>query len=240
MGGAVVARALAPALPPGCPWSGFTPPNVDWCEEELCGWIVNPANTWSNLAYVALGLWMWRAARGRADLRRFGPASVAVGVFSFAYHASYTWALQLLDFVGMFLFCFLVVARNATRLGWIEGGREPRFFALGVAGASATVPVLFELGVAIQLTVAACIAAALAQEAALARRAASPARRSASYAAGLALLGLAGLASLLDVTRVACDPANHWLQGHALWHVLSALALLAFFRFYAALPEPPR
>ena len=77
---------------------------------------MNPANTWSNLAYVALGLWMWRAARGRADLRRFGPASLAVGAFSFAYHASYTWALQFLDFVGMFLFCFLVLARNATPL----------------------------------------------------------------------------------------------------------------------------
>jgi hypothetical protein len=235
-----LSRSLAPALPPGCPWSGFTPPNVDWCEEELCAWIVNPANTWSNLAYVALGLWMWRAARGRADLRLFGPASVAVGAFSFAYHASYTWALQFLDFVGMFLFCFLVIARNATRLGWIEPRREPRFFALGVAGASALVPVLFELGVAIQLTVAACIAAALGQEVALARRAASPAARSRSYAAGLALLGLAGLASLLDVTRIACDPASHWLQGHALWHGLSALALAAFFRFYAELPAPLR
>jgi hypothetical protein len=235
-----VPRALAPPLPPGCPWSGFTPPNVDWCEEELCAWIVNPADTWSNLAYVALGLWMWRAARGRADLRLFGPASIAVGAFSFAYHASYTWALQFLDFVGMFLFCFLVIARNATRLGWIESPREPRFFALGVAGASALVPVLFELGVAIQLTVAACIAVALVQEAALARRAASPAGRSRDYAAGLALLALAGLASLLDVTRTWCDPADHWLQGHAIWHVLSALALAALFRFYAALPAPLR
>jgi hypothetical protein len=235
-----VTRVLAPALPPGCPWSGFTPPNVDWCEEELCAWIVNPANTWSNLAYLALGLWMWRAARGRADLRLFGPASLAVGAFSFAYHASYTWALQFLDFVGMFLFCFLVIARNATRLGWIEPRGEPRFFLLGVAGASALVPALFELGVAIQLTVAACIAVALVQEGTLVRRAASPAGRSRAYAAGLALLALAGLASLLDVTRVWCDPASHWLQGHAAWHVLSALALAAFFRFYAGLPAPLR
>ena len=56
-------RLLAAPLPPGCPWSGFTPPNVDWCEEELCAWIVNPADTWSNLAYVVLGLFMWWAAR---------------------------------------------------------------------------------------------------------------------------------------------------------------------------------
>ena len=233
-------RALAPALPPGCPWSGFTPPNVDWCEQELCAWIVNPADTWSNLAYVALGLWMWRVARGRGDLRLFGPAGVAVGVFSFAYHASYTWALQFLDFVGMFLFCFTVIARNAIRLGWVAPRGETLFFSLGVLGASALVPVLFELGVPIQLTVAVCIAVALAQEAVLRRRAPLGMAFSRSYWVGLALLALAALCSLLDVTRVACDPQNHWLQGHAAWHVLSALALLAFFRFYAALPAPER
>jgi len=231
-------RVLAPPLAPGCPWSGFTPPNVDWCEEELCRWIVNPADTWSNLLYVVLGLWMLRAARGRSDLRLFGPASIAVGCFSFAYHASYTWALQFFDFVGMFLFCFTVLARNASRLGWVAPQRERRFFALGVVGASALVPVLFELGVAIQLTVAVCIAVALAQEAALRRRAPPAAVFSRSYWIGLALLSLAALCSLLDVTRVACDPSNHWLQGHAAWHVLSALALLAFFRFYAALAAP--
>ncbi len=26
---------LAPPLPEGCPWSGFMPPNIDWCEQEL-------------------------------------------------------------------------------------------------------------------------------------------------------------------------------------------------------------
>ena len=49
------------------------------------------------------------------------------------------------------------------------------------------------------------------------------------------MITLAGAFSLLDVTRVWCDPANHWLQGHALWHLLSAASLYALFRFYAAL-----
>ena len=231
-------RLLAPPLAPGCPWSGFTPPNVNWCEEELCSWIVNPADTWSNLAYVVLGLFMWHAARraGRRDLRLFGPASIAVGVFSFAYHASYTWLLQFFDFVGMFLFCFIAIARNASRLGWIEPRHEGRFFALGVAASSALVPVLFELGVAIQLSVALCVAVALGQEACLRRRAVG-ARFSRAYPIGLVLFATATLCSALDLSRVACDPSDHWLQGHAAWHVLSAFSLLAFFRFYQAL-EP--
>ena len=210
------------------------PPNVDWCEQELCALVVNPANTWSNLAYLALGLWMWRDARrrGRADLRLFGPASVAVGVFSLLYHASYTWLLQFFDFVGMFAFCFVVLARNARRLGWVDARGEPRFFLAGVAASSALVPPLFAASIPIQGTVALCIGAALGQEAWLRRGEREPLPR--AYWLGLALLGAAALCSLLDVTRVWCRPTS-WLQGHAVWHVLSALSLLAFYRFYAAL-----
>lgn len=230
-----MSRLLAPPLAPGCPWSGWTPPNVDWCEQELCAWITNPANTWSNLLYVALGLLMWREARrGLRSLALFGPASVAVGVFSFAYHASYTWFLQFFDFVGMFLFCFTVLSRNALRLGWIAAERQTAFFAGGVAAASALVPALFEAGIPIQGIVLLLVLAMIGQELRLRRRdGVHPAHR--RWWTALALIALAALLSALDVTRTWCDPANHWLQGHALWHLLSAASLYALFRFYAEL-----
>ena len=231
-----MSRLLAPPLPPGCPWSGFTPPNVDWCEEELCAWITNPANTWSNLLYVLLGIAMWREARrdGRPSLALFGPTSIAVGVFSFAYHASYTWMLQFFDFVGMFLFCFVVLAQGALRLGWIGPRRRTAFFCVGVAASSALVPVLFDAGIPIQGIVGILVLAIIGQEILLLRRdGPRPAHR--IWWGAVALIALAGAFSLLDVTRVWCDPSNHWLQGHALWHLLSAASLYALFRFYAAL-----
>jgi hypothetical protein len=232
-----MATYLAPPLPAGGPWSSFTPPNVDWCEVERCARIVNPVDAWSNALYLLLGVWMWREARrsGRTDLARFGPASVAVGVFSFAYHASYTFALQFFDFVAMFLFTFTVLARNAVRLGWISPARETRFFALGVLGMSALVPPLFYAGFPIQSLVGMLIALGLVQELRLRLRD-GPRAAYRIYGVGLALLGAAALASLVDVTRIACDPESLW-QGHAVWHVLSALALAAFFRFYTELPS---
>jgi hypothetical protein len=231
-----VQRLLAPALPPGCPWSGFTPPNVDWCEAELCGWITNPVNTWSNLAYLVLGVAMWRIARasGRSELTLFGPASVAVGVCSGVYHASYTWMLQFLDFVGMFVFCFVVMTRNALRLRWIGPRRQVAFFATGVAVASAAVPPLFEIGFPIQATVAALVFTLIGQEIALRRTTRADYR---PYFAALGLLGAGAVCSLLDVTRAWCDPADHLLQGHAAWHLLSAASLFALFRFYQGLPR---
>lgn len=234
-----MARRLAPALPEGCPWSGWTPPNVDWCEEELCAWVTNPANTWSNLAYVVLGVALWRlAARsGRPELRLFGPASIVVGIFSGIYHASYTWFLQFFDFVGMFVFCFLVLALNATRLGWIAPRRRLPAYLSGVAAASALVPVAFDAGFPIQAIVFLLIVAMLGQELVL-RRHAAPGTDYRPYFVALALLTAAGVCSALDVTRVWCDPESHWLQGHAAWHVLSAGSLFSLYRFYEGLPSP--
>jgi hypothetical protein len=228
---------LAPALPPGCPWSGFTPPNVDWCEREACAWIVNPADTWSNLAYLLGALAMWRLARrsARPDLAHFAPASAAVGVFSFAFHASYTWIFQFFDYVGMFAFLGLVLARNAVRLDWLTTRRERVAWVVGVATASACIPPLFRIGFPIQATVLVGILASVGQELTLWRRG-GPARGAyASYWAALAVLFAAGAFSLADVTRAWCEP-DGWLQGHALWHALAALALVLLLRFYATQP----
>ena len=53
----------------------------------------------------------------------------------------------------------------------------------------------------------------------------------------IALLGAAAAASAADVSRVFCDPTNHWLQGHAIWHLLSAASLYVLFVFYREMPR---
>lgn len=235
----------APPLPPGCPWSGWTPPNVDWCEQELCSWVVNPADTWSNLAYIVFGVAMIvslrrRPATGRPlGLGLFGPASIAVGIFSGVYHASYTYFFQFFDFLGMFVFCFTVITANALRLGWVA--RPWLFYSGGVAGFSALVPLVGETRFPIQGLVGILIVAIVGQEIAIARRRppGAPAPAYALFALALGLMAAAAAFSLADVTRAWCDPADHWLQGHALWHGLSAAALFALFHFYRHLDRQP-
>lgn len=232
-------RVTAPPLPEHCPWGGFTPPNVDWCEEQLCSWVVNPADTWSNALYVVLGVWMCRRAMGAARAGRdlsggldlFGPTAIAVGVFSLVYHASYTYLLQFFDFVGMFLFCFAVITAAALRLGWISPERRMLCFLGGTLGLSALVPVISETAMPIQSMVGVLVAVILVQEALLFRRGGEQADYR-FFGLALALLAAAGAASLADVTRSWCNPSNHLLQGHSLWHLLSACALYALFCFY--------
>jgi len=225
-----------PPLPPGCPWSGYALPNLKWCEENLCAWVTAPANTWSNLGYILLGLLMWYQARSEPDprLRIFGPASITVGVFSLLYHASYTYFFQFFDFVGMYVFCFVLIGLNWLRLGRIQESRLWPAVIGGVAISSASVPLLFHLGIPIQLTVAALIAWVLAQEWRLSRRKQECADYP-LYAGALILMAIATTCSALDLSRVWCNPTNHWIQGHAVWHGLTACALYALFLFYRKL-----
>lgn len=234
-------RYVSEPMPDGCPWSGWAPPNVDWCEEQLCAWVTNPADTWSNLAYLVIAVWMWRAARQDGDrtLAIFAPAAVFVGFASGIYHASYTAFFQFFDFMSMFVFTMVIITVNAVRLGWVTPGRAPLFAIVGAVGSSALVPVVSQTPVPIQAMVFVHIVFIVAQELVILR-----VRADGDVAVdrrglwlGLSLITAAAISSVSDVTRTVCDPTNHWIQGHAVWHVLSAASLAAMFAYYRGLPR---
>lgn len=224
-----------PPLPAGCPWADWAPPNLKWCEDNVCGWITTPANTWSNVAYFVAAWLIWREARHAkaAELRWFAPAALALGLGSFAYHASYTFAFQVLDFVGMYLVIFLFIVMNLRRAGVATPGTAPRYYAAGVLALTGAMLAMARYGLPYQLTVLVLAGVILVQELRLPRPAAAAAYADLRLAWGFFAAALA--CSMLDLTRVLCDPSNHWLQGHAVWHVLSALGIHRGFRFYSAL-----
>ena len=53
-----------------------------------------------------------------------------------------------------------------------------------------------------------------------------------NYKLALLSLVLAFIAWTLDFRRIICDPSNHILQGHAIWHVLSSICFLFLYEFY--------
>ncbi|HLK98975.1 MAG TPA: ceramidase domain-containing protein [Myxococcaceae bacterium] len=223
---------------PGCPWwdmrAFWGAPNVKWCEETVCSWVNEPANSWSNLAYLFVALAcarQWRASGSRA-MARFAGSTLFVGVASFAFHATNNFATQLLDFVGMYVLAFLLVAANLHRVGWLSRERVGLVHLGLTVGCTLLVPVLRHVGFPYQLVVAAAVLVIIGTEVHLFRRA-GPAAVYRDFWVAVALMAAAAVCSVLDVSRVWCAPSNHWLQGHALWHVLSALALLFTARHYA-------
>lgn len=211
---------MIPPLPVGSPWSAWARPDIHHCEANLAGWIAAPADTWSNLAYLAVGLWLWRRHDSGAG-RALGGIAAVVGLCSFAFHASFTFAGQTLDYAAMFLLT-----------GWIlAGGRRGPWAAI-VAASLGLFAVFSARGVPVQWIMIGHVAAAALREAVL--RARGEGVRPAPFAAALGLIGLAYACWHLDHAAGFCRPDEHLFQWHAVWHVLTAAAFLPLARAYGA------
>lgn len=225
----------------GCPWwelrATWGEPNVKWCEATLCGWVNEPANAWSNLAYlaVALGcLWRWRRT-GSGARWRFAWATGLVGALSFAYHATNNYLTQLLDFLGMYVLAFLLLALSLHRAGWLRRERVGAVHVGLTAGCMLLIPVMRHIHFPYQAVVLAAVLLIVGAEVHVSRQGGQVSR---DFWWAVGLLAAAAVCSVVDVTRVWCEPDNHWLQGHAAWHVLSALALLCAARHYERVEAP--
>lgn len=216
-------------LDPSCPWGALREwgglPNVKWCEETLCAVVAEPANTWSNLAFIvgAAALWRFNRHETSRTLRFWSQASVWVGLTSLAYHATVSFVTQVLDFFGMYFYFVLLVLLNLVRLRRLR--KEKLFVTLwpAIAALTAFTVAVAKLGLPVQGIILVLLLLALGTEALASRR--EPSRHGWFFAA-LAVIAAAATCSALDASRRWCDPHSHWLQGHAVWHCLSALSLV--------------
>ncbi len=220
-------------LNPQCPWydlKAIRLPNVKWCEQQLCGWIEEPANTWSNLAFVILGIVMLRLARGLNSraLRFYGPASIIVGLSSGIYHASNNFIMQVFDFFGMYVFCYLLILINIQRMGKeVIKNSFSLYWTLVLATTAGTVAADFA-HIPIQGVVLVLIVAIVGTEFRVKAITKRPYKMR-NFFISAAFMFTAAIFSFLDHKRIMCDPTDHMIQGHAIWHTLSAIGL--FFSF---------
>ena len=220
------------------PWVSWRPatclPDDCFCETLRDGLVRQPVNTWSSLAFVAVAVWVaWRfksaTRRGRPPLAPVEAglligSLVAVGLGSAFYHASFTFVGQVLDVSGMYFIASFMLLHRAGASGWrLPVGLVPLFLALNalLMAAQVTTPgfrrILFGL----------LLAGAVVLEWRMTRAGRK------WLLTGAGLLGGAFAIWVLDRERVVCDPAS-LLQGHALWHVLGALAAASLYRSYEA------
>lgn len=243
---------LVPPLEEGCFWyeaSQLAPPNVNWCEANLCSIVVEPANTWSNLAFLFIGAAMWWCARkeNSQTMKLFAPVAIIVGVTSFIWHASYNFFTQVGDFVAMFLYAGLLMTLNLRRLHILTQKNQLAFYISQTIFLTALVLLMYWLKLPYQALVLFQIVVIFVSEWRLFGLSADkllPLRLDVvghnqqirpnmmPLLVTLVLLLVAVSFSAADVTRNFCDPDNHIIQGHAIWHLLSALALGFTFIYY--------
>lgn len=215
----LTASAIADGRPATCVETGC------FCE-AVSGGIPNQIEaSWSSLAFVLLGVWVILqrgapATRERTLLPLAGITMVAIGVSSFVYHATLTFVGQWLDVFSMYLLGLLIALGALWRTGRLGGRPAVALYvvlAVGLGVAQFIYPdarrILFALvllpGVILELT------PFIAGRGPGSRR---------WVLASLATFVVAYAVWLLDQSQL-CDP-HFWLQGHALWHVLGAVAAL--------------
>jgi hypothetical protein len=217
-------------MSPQCPWDGWSPATIHYCEDNLCSWITQPANAWSNMGFVLVGIALVLRARRQnaAHLKLIGPIAIAVGITSFAYHASFSFAGQVFDLGSMYCLSALLIVMNAQRLGSLKAAQVPKVFAALVIGTTTLVVIFRVIGIPL-------FALQLATALELERRARAASSKKVDYRGFLFALGAFAAAFafwILDFSRLWCDPRSHWIQGHAIWHVLDAFVFAGIYRFY--------
>ena len=105
-------------------WKGATCLPDCWCEAARIGhWILEPVNTWTNLAFVFAGLYFiikqskFITNKGPLSSNSsfpliYGFACVFVGMGSFFFHASQTFIGQWFDVFGMYLVAVFYIFYN--------------------------------------------------------------------------------------------------------------------------------
>ncbi len=222
------------AMQPGCPWYELNkayPPNVSWCEAHVCSWVTNPANTWSNLAFIIFAWFVWQSAKkNNPSLKVFGPSMFIVGITSLVYHASNNFISQFFDFIGMYVFVCLMVSLNLWRMGKVNSKTFNKVYWGQIAFFGVLTILSWFINFPFQAFILILAFVIVFTELKLWRS--NDNIKYNYFIAALFSLVFAASWSLLDVTRTFCDPHNHLIQGHAIWHIFSALGLWLAYKFY--------
>ena len=223
-------------------WASWQPatcmPDNCFCEPLRDGFIRQPVNTYSNLAYILVGLLILTNARrdkARANLLLshrayslvFGGATMAIGVGSFFYHASFTFVGQWFDLMGMYLFASFALLYTLARLRPMRGAT----FALGYVAVNTMLGYSLIVNPEARRQIFAAMIYGVIVLEALVLLAERPRIKTRYFVGALISLAVAYGIWLLDESRAWCDPAGI-VQGHALWHFLTATAAGLLFLYY--------
>ncbi|MEP6481560.1 MAG: ceramidase domain-containing protein [Rhodoglobus sp.] len=212
-----------------------------FCEAPLASIPKQLADSFSSLAFVFLGVWTLLATRGPAvgtPERRltplFGIVFVFIGASSFFYHSTLSFFGQFLDIFSMYAFGILLAIGALYRARKLRGAPAIMIF---VALSAIFAVVQYLLPDARRVLFAALLLPGIILELTPFITGFSPRSPRVRFIYwGVGTLVVAYVIWLLDQNPAFCDSGS-LLQGHAVWHVLTAISAFLIVAHYRQTPH---
>lgn len=210
---------------PGCFWYDIAEKagaaDNHLCEQVTCGIASGPVNTVSNLAYLLVALSLWKKNR------QFSVFVFLLGIISIFSHASLIYPALILDLsMSLTLVAWLIV--------WRLKIQKPLVYVMSFfAGAV----LFFHLLISFHYPYAWIIGASAGVMIIAEFKFGSWTSR--NFRIALLLILGAFLFSALDLHESFCRP-SFVVQGHAVWHLFTAIALIYLERHYSDLGKQPQ
>jgi len=217
------------------PWLAATTVGIGDCEALRDGFLHQPANAISSLAFLLAAAWIaWRASKvrpERAELLVLAACVAANGIGSFGFHGPFGASFRWFHDLSALSIPLFVAVHDAGLVRGTPIRRRLTGVAVGVAVIGTLLAVRPHL--LVPLGFVGAVAAGLGELAAFRagyrpRPGHATRMQLAAWSLVLGTLGLAGLAFVLGrSTSPWCRPES-LLQVHAAWHLLVAMASVAY------------
>lgn len=227
--------------------------SLHFCEQNRWDMLViQPSNTWSNMGYLVAGLMLISVglkdhffpdrknlnnliARFPAFTVLLGASMIYLFIGSFFYHASLTLAFQKIDITGIYAVLIALFTYNAFKaFPFIRIGRKIQSSHKVLVSVGITLNILFfveiwkwNINVVFPVMIGLLFLVNLIN---MKRNIISKMYMQYMWSSFLTLL-VAGTIWILDRSNVMCVPTSVF-QGHALWHILTAVAVLFLYFYY--------
>lgn len=215
------------------PFFGLAEPTIRYCESNLSGWIAQPANAASSLLISLAGVYIL-AKKRHTYSKYLGNIAIILGLASFSYYASFTFLGQLADLGSMFLLASLLIVVG-LRHNKLSKNQNLGILVLGAGiplALTATIRTIGSFNIGIPLFAILLIKAVYWE-----LKAAGKDKLNLKYFwLTFAAFAVGYLLWWLDYKKIWCSPgSSHYINGHALWHLFNAIALLSLDRYYSQL-----
>jgi hypothetical protein len=211
-----------------CFWDGFEKNNYLFCEEQLCAFVTEPANTWTNIGYliVAIMILKQKEVTNRRVKNLFFTASFCLFIGSSLFHMTSTFWGRLVDVSTMFILSMTILTLSVERYSEMSEKKANLFFVLGL---TLSLTFLFVMKFGHVLFFGQLVAVTIL-EFRLGKTTKSLDMKGVKLA--IIFLIVAFTFWILDVAKVLCHPGNHILTGHGVWHLLAGASFYVFFKSY--------